>query len=114
MLSQIREEQHERKRAEALSKDIQWMYSDGSDLVQYESALNAKIELAYHDKKTAVTITSEGEDFEINFKTMQEKDTYGNTTEVQRIDLRKGNKSYSLCKLLGIALVKAAVRGTLI
>lgn len=95
MLSEIREEQHERKRAEALSKDIQWMYSDGGDLVQYESHLNAEIELAYHDKKTAVVITSGGEDFEINFKTMQEKDKYGNITKVQRTDLRKGNKSYS-------------------
>ena len=93
MLSQIREEQHERKRAEALSKDIQWMYRDGTDLVHYESHVNAKIELAYHDKKTAVIIPSEeGGVCEINFKTMQEKDQDGNITKVQRVDLSKGNK----------------------
>ena len=96
MLSQIREEQLERKRAEALSKDVQWMYSDGTDMVPYESHVNAKIELAYHDKKTAVIITpEEGDNFEINFKSMQEKDKYGIVTKVQRVDLRKGNRSYS-------------------
>ena len=97
ILHQLQEEEHERKRAEALSKDIQWMYSDGTSFVNYESQINAKIEIAYHDKKTAVTITSEeGEDFEIDFKSMTEKDIHGNVTDVQRVDFRKGKKNYSL------------------
>ena len=93
ILHHLREEEHERKRAEALSKDIQWMYSDGTNFVHYGSHINAMIELAYHDNETAATITSEeGDDFEIDFKSMTEKDAHGNTTKVQRVDLRKGKK----------------------
>lgn len=95
MVHQLREEEHERKRAETLSKDIQWKYSDGTSFVPYESHVNAKIELAYHDKKTTVIITSEdGDDYQIDFNTMRAKDSYGNAiTEVQRVD-RKGKKIY--------------------
>ncbi|XP_078364642.1 protein mono-ADP-ribosyltransferase PARP14-like isoform X2 [Oculina patagonica] len=91
ILHQLQEEEHERKRAEALSKNIQWMYKDGTNFVHYESHVNARIEIAYDDKKTAVTIISEeGDHFEIDFKSMTERDIYGIVTDVQRIDLRKG------------------------
>lgn len=88
MLHQLREEEHERKRAEALSKDIQWMYSDGANFVPYESDVNAKIELAYHDKKNTVTITSEeGHDYQVEFTTMRATDARGTViTEVKRVD----------------------------
>ena len=55
MLHQLREEEHQRKRAEALSKDIQWMYSDGADFFPCESHVNVKIELDYHDNKHSDT-----------------------------------------------------------
>ena len=88
MLHLLREEEHERKRAEALSKDIQWMYSDGTNFVPYESQVNAKIELAYHDRKDTVIITSEeGEDYKVDFITMRVKDAYGTIiTTVKRVD----------------------------
>lgn len=88
MLHQLREEEHERKRAEALSKDIEWMYSDGTNFVPYESNLNARIELAHHDEKKAVTITSEeGDDFLVDFITMRAKDPSGTIiSEVKRVD----------------------------
>ena len=88
MLHLLREEEHERKRPEALSKDIQWMYSDGTNFVPYESQVNAKIELAYHDGKDTVRITSEeGDDYKVDFTTMQAKDAYGTIiTKVERVD----------------------------
>jgi len=51
MLHQLRKEELERKRAEALSKDIQWMYNDGTNFVPYESRINGEIEVAHHDGK---------------------------------------------------------------
>ena len=90
ILHHTREEEHERKRAEALSKDVQWMYNKGNGMEYYESDINAKIESAFHDQKTTVTITSENGDFLINFKTMAMTDEYWNVTPVQRVDLRKG------------------------
>jgi len=88
MLHQLREEKHERKRAEALSKDVEWMYSDGTNFVPYESNLNARIELAHHDEKKAVIITSEeGDDFLVDFITMRAKDPNGTIiAEVKRVD----------------------------
>ena len=97
ILHHIREEEHERKRAEALSKDIQWMYNDCNRMEDYESDINAKIESAFHDQKTTVTITSEEGDFWINFKTMAMTDQYRNVIPIQRVDLRKGAYHISLC-----------------
>ncbi|KAJ7374849.1 Poly (ADP-ribose) polymerase [Desmophyllum pertusum] len=43
MLHQLREEEHQHKRAKALTKDIQWKYNvDGNKFVDYESDMNAK------------------------------------------------------------------------
>jgi len=105
MLHQLREEEHERKRAEALSKDIQWMYSDGTNFVPYESDVNAKIELAYHDNKNTVTITSEErDDYKVDFATMRVQDAYGTiNTEVKRVD-RKSKKFYQVNKNLNSRL----------
>ena len=88
MLHQLREEEHERKRAEAFAKDIQWMCSDGTNFVPYESQVNARIELAYHDNKNKVILTSEkGDDIKVDFSTMRVKDAYGTIiTEVKRVD----------------------------
>ena len=99
MLHQLREEEHERKRAEALSKDIQWMYNDGTNFVPYESQVNAKIELAYHDNKNTVILTSEeGDDYKVDFNTMRAKDTYDTIiTEVKRVD-RKSKIIYQITK----------------
>ena len=95
MLHQLREEEHERKRAEAFAKDIQWMCSDGTNFVPYESQVNARIELAYHDNKNKVILTSEkGDDIKVDFSTMRVKDAYGTIiTEVKRVD-RKSKIAY--------------------
>ena len=89
MLHQLREQEHERERAEALSKDIQWMYKDGTNFVPCESQVNARIELAYQDNKNEVILTSEeGRDFKVvDFNTMRVEDACGNIiTEVRRVD----------------------------
>ena len=91
MLHNLKEEEDERKRAEALSKDIRWMNHDGDKFVEYGSLINAKIEAAYSQKITGVTIISEEEeDFRIDFSSMTMTDPRGVATSVQRIDLRKG------------------------
>ena len=67
------------------------MNHDGDKFVEYGSLINAKIEAAFSQKKTGVTIISEEEeDFRIDFSSMTMTDSHGNTTPVQRIDLRKG------------------------
>nr|XP_058946598.1 uncharacterized protein LOC131774568 [Pocillopora verrucosa] len=91
ILHKLKEEEHDCKRARALSKDIRWMYHDGDRFVEYGSLINAKIEAAYSQKKCGVTITSEEEeDFQIDFSSMTMTDPHGDATPVQRIDLRKG------------------------
>ena len=91
ILHELKEEEHDCKRARALSKDIRWMYHDGDRFVEYGSLINAKIEAAYSQKKCGVTITSEEEeDFQIDFSSMTMTDPHGDATPVQRIDLRKG------------------------
>ena len=104
MLYQLREEEHERKRADALSKDIQWIYSDGTNFVPYESQANAKIELAYHDEKDTVKLTSEeGDDYKVDFTTMQAKDAYGTIiSQIKRVDKKSKiiyqiNKNLNFC-----------------
>ena len=86
ILHQVKEDEHERKQAESLSKDVQWMYKDRGTFVDYEPCVNAKIEAAYDQKKTRVII--EGGRHEIDFNSMTEKDIDGGVTEVRRIDRR--------------------------
>ena len=91
ILHELKEEEHDCKRARALSKDIRWMCHDGDRFVEYGSLINAKIEAAYSQKKCGVTITSEEEeDFQIDFSSMTMTDLHGDATPVERSDLRKG------------------------
>ena len=73
-----------------MSKDIQWKYKTKGKFEDYESHLNAQIELAYHQKKSSVTVVRGEEKYKIVFADMTEEDEYSNITEVRRIDLRKG------------------------
>ena len=86
ILHHVKEDEHERKQAESLSKDIQWMYKDVDTFVEYQPRVNAKIEAAYNEKKTGVNI-EEGR-YKIDFNSMTEKDKRGGVTEVQRLDRR--------------------------
>ena len=86
ILHHVKEDEHERKQAESLSKDIQWMYKDAGTFVEYQPRVNAKIEAAYVETKTGVTI-EEGR-YRIDFNSMTEKDIRGGVTEVQRLDRR--------------------------
>lgn len=96
ILHQVKEDEHERKRAEALSKGIQWMYKDVDTgvFVDFEPHINAKIETAYHEKKTG-GVAIKGGRYSIDFNSMTEKDIYGTgVTEVQRLDRRGKTNRY--------------------
>ena len=90
LLDKIKTEEHERIRAEVVSKDIQWTYKIGDTFVEYECHLNAQIELAYHQKRKTMTIHQEGEQYKISFVDMTEEDENGQRTEIKRINSRKG------------------------
>ena len=90
LLDQIKTEEHERIRAEVLTKDIQWKYKMGFEFKEYESQLNAQIELAYHQGRKTLTIHQEGQQYKISFVNMTEKDENGYVTEIKRVDTRKG------------------------
>ena len=78
--------------AEMISKDIQWKRKTKEKFEEYESHLNAEIEFAFHQSKPFVIIRQDEEKYKIVFDRdgSTEHDEYGNTTEVRRIDLRKG------------------------
>lgn len=90
ILQHITEEEHKRKRAEALAKDIEWMFDDGNQMVAFDNEINMQIEIAHQDQKSIVTIESEDGDLKFNLKTMMMKDPYGDTSKIERVDLRKG------------------------
>lgn len=90
LLDKIKTDEHERIRAEVVSKDIQWKYKIGDKLVEYDSETNAQIELAYHQKRKMTTIHQDGEQYKISFVNMTEEDENGQRTEIKRIDSRKG------------------------
>lgn len=90
ILHEVKKNEHERNHAEVLSKDVQWKYKDKGKFEDYESDVNAKIELAYQQKKLYVSILCGEKECMIRFHAMTEEDEDGNTTEVRRIDLRKG------------------------
>lgn len=86
ILYEVKEEEHELKRAKELAKDIQWMYKDGDKPVSYDTCTNAKIEYAHHENKPDVSI--EG-GYKIVFRTMNVQDVFGTVVgEVQRVDRR--------------------------
>ena len=87
ILHQVKEDEHERKRAEVLSKDIQWKYKDADKLVDFDFHTNAKIETAYHENKPDVSI--EDGDYKIVFRSMTVKNHHGRTVaDVERVDRR--------------------------
>jgi len=92
ILHEVKRNEHERSHAEALSKDIQWKYKDGEKFENYESDINAQIELAYQQNKSSVIIMRDEEEYKISFHAMTEEDEDRNTNEVRRTDLRKGTQ----------------------
>ena len=90
ILHRIKVDENERIRAEVLSKDIQWKYRIGDRFEEYDSHVNTQIEVAFsHNKKSAIVI-QDGEKYIINFDDTTEQDESGNSTEIKRIDFRKG------------------------
>lgn len=96
ILHEVKKNEHERSHAEMLSKDVQWKYRENETFEDYESEVNAQIELAYQQKKTKVMIMRDDEKHSIDFDAMTENDEDGNTNEVRRIDLRKGTQQSDL------------------
>ena len=90
LLHKIKTDEHERIRAEVVSKDIQWKYKLGDKFVEYERHLNVEIELAYHQNRKTMAIHQDGEQYKISFVDMTEEDENGRRTEIKRIDSRKG------------------------
>ncbi len=90
ILHQVKKEEHERSHAEVLSEDIQWMYKSKGNFEEYDSSLNAQIELAYRQMIPSVIIERDGEQYQIDFDAMTQKDEHNIVTEVRRIDHRKG------------------------
>lgn len=72
------------------------MYSNKKEeFKEYNSDLNAEIELAYRGKRPSIVFTRGEETVEISFGSMTEQDEYGNVTaEVRRLDRRKGILTY--------------------
>ena len=93
MLNQIKSDENERMRAEVISKDIKWKYRIGDRFKEYESHLNAQIELAHSQSKKTVVIIQDREKYTINFDEMTEKDESGNKSEIKRVDNRRGRFS---------------------
>jgi hypothetical protein len=97
ILNEKSEEEHSRRYAELLSKNVQWYYVDGDGEVPYDNETNAKIEHAFENKKPSVIIllAEESDDkptrYEIDFNTNVEKnlDT-GDTTRVERKETTTG------------------------
>ena len=85
LLDQVKEEEEERKTAEAMSKLTQWTYKDcdTGSFEPFEPLLNAKIEAAYDKNKPGVEIVDGS--FRVDFKGMVMKETQGSgVTEVRR------------------------------
>ena len=88
LLDQVKEEEEERKTAEAMSKLIQWTYKDDTGSFEpFEPLLNAKIEAAYTKNKHGLEI-ADG-DFRVDFKGMVMKEIQGSSVT----DLRRENHS---------------------
>lgn len=86
LLDEIKKDEHERFRAEVLSKNVQWKYKLGDRFMNYESDLNIKIELAYQDDKKTVTVKQHDEPYEISFLARTETGPNGHSTEIKRFN----------------------------
>ena len=90
ILHQIKADENERIRAEVLTKDIQWKCRIGDRFEEYDSLVNTQIEVAYSHSKKSVIVIQDGQKYNINFDDMTEKDESGKSTEIKRVDFRKG------------------------
>lgn len=86
LLDKIKKDEHDRFRAEMLSKNVQWKYKLGDNFLNYDSDLNTKIELAYQDNKKTVTVKQHDEPYEISFLAMTETGPNGHSTEIKRVN----------------------------
>ena len=87
----VKENEHKRRRAELLAKNVQWLFKDGSKFEECGLNQNFQIESAYEEKKRTTTIAFGDAKFELNFKNMTMKDLAdGKITEVRRIDHSEG------------------------
>ena len=90
----MKEDEDERKRAAALSKDIQWMHTDcvGTNVfAEFEPLVNATIEAAYNEKKAVVVLADGVRRYKIDFRSMTAKDMSGiDIADVERFD--RGSK----------------------
>ena len=90
LLDHLKEEEVERKQAEVLSMVIQWMYKNGdtSAFEKFEPLVNAKIEVAYVEKKSGVVI-GDGH-YRVDFQSMIMKETQASgVTDVRRVNNSK-------------------------
>lgn len=106
ILNERSEEEHTRRYAELLSKNVQWYYEDEEKWEPYDDETNAQIEKAHEDKNSAVRISlhEEGEDepvrYKIDFNAMIEKNLdNGETTRVDRREKTAGTINKRLIRL---------------
>lgn len=93
IIHEVKKQEDERNQAKMWSEDIQWMHKTGEKFEEYNSDLNARIELAYRQRKPSVIFENGGEKYQIDFDAMTMEDAHSIVTEVRRIDLRKGTCS---------------------
>ena len=107
ILDQVKEDEHERNRAEALSKDMRWMHTGHIGtrdvFAEFDPLVNAKIEAAYDEKKAVVVIADGEHRYKIDFRSMTAKDMGGiDIADVQRVDRRgklRGRKIFARMSL---------------
>ena len=89
---EVKEEAHQRDRAELLAKDVEWERKDDGVFKKYANDIKAKIEWSYFEKEAAVSFVQGENEYLINFAAMMETHLgTGETTDVRRRDHRKGN-----------------------
>ena len=91
LLDHVKEEEDERKKAEVLSKVIQWMYKNGDTdaFENFEPLENAKIEAAFDKKKSGIEIADRH--CRIDFKLMNMEIRGYGVTDVQRVNHSKSD-----------------------
>ncbi|KAK3729577.1 hypothetical protein QZH41_017197 [Actinostola sp. cb2023] len=104
ILNEKAEEEHKRKYAELVSKNVHWFYIDGDEEVQYDDETNAKIEQAYMDKQTSINITliedHKEQRYKIDFASMTETNVDAHkTTRVVRKEHGKGTYILLMLKM---------------
>ncbi|KAK3746699.1 hypothetical protein QZH41_018917, partial [Actinostola sp. cb2023] len=98
ILNEKAEEEHKRKYAELVSKNVHWFYIDG-DEEAYDDETNAKIEQAFMNKQTSINITlldefKKEQRYKIDFASMTE--TNVDTRETTRVVRKEHGKGIPL------------------